>query len=217
MQIANLEFPEACPSECKGKNEVWDQGGLCSRCPVFNVPDLVRADSYNPTWAVEYHAFIHGGSEPKLLFSIVESDEPLDHEDEYNDISELALNSDDPIVWAYEFAHETGHEFDNDRLVEWFKAAIDKGRTSTWDFNTRIRNAVVGFNYTFPDSMDRYLEFKDNGFSCAITYCDDVIWDSENNEFGDDPAIIVYKTIELLHTILVDRAHNLCKSLDGVA
>lgn len=75
MQIANLEFPTKCPEQCKGKDEPWTQGGLCSRCPIFNVPELVSADSYNPTWAAEFHAFINGGPEPTLRFDIVESDE----------------------------------------------------------------------------------------------------------------------------------------------
>ena len=216
MQIANLEFPDHCPEQCKGKDEPWTHGGLCSRCPVFNVPEVVSADSYNPTWAAEYHSFINGGPEPKLLFSIVESDEPLDVE-EYESISELTLNSDDPIVWAYEFVNESGHEFDNDRVVEWFEASIAIGRATAKDFNTRLRDAVVGFNFTFPDDVNPVLEFRDNGFSCGITYGIDVLWDSEHNEFGDDPAVIVYKAVERYHNILVDRAHNFGKSLDGVA
>jgi len=213
MQIANLEFPTTCPVGCQGKLESWYQGCLCSRCPVYNVPDIVSADSYNPIWAAEFHAFIYGGPQPKLLFNIVESDELL-NDAGYKSIPEMTMGLANPVVWAYEFVNETGREFDNDRVVEWFKASIEMGQ-SIKDFNTKLRDAVVGFNYSLRDGADRVLELKDNGFSCAITYGDDIIWDSENNEFGDDVNIIVYKSVARYVNILHDRIHDLNKGLDG--
>lgn len=32
----NIEFPDKCPQECPARNETFDQGNICSRCPILN-------------------------------------------------------------------------------------------------------------------------------------------------------------------------------------
>lgn len=36
MVIGGQEFPDECPKNCPGHDILFDQGGLCSRCPIFN-------------------------------------------------------------------------------------------------------------------------------------------------------------------------------------
>ena len=47
MIIASkYEIPDTCPVDCIGKSEVFSQGGLCTRCPIFNCRKVETNDEY---------------------------------------------------------------------------------------------------------------------------------------------------------------------------
>ena len=77
MIIADLEFPDKCPSNCKYNNVPQGQGGICHRCPIFNCAGedaLLRPEDYRPDWAKQWKKFFITGSAP-LLFLQMEDDD----------------------------------------------------------------------------------------------------------------------------------------------
>jgi len=71
MIIGGYEFSEKCPENCPGRDEPFSQGGLCSRCPIFNcVPvidedgflfSLLQPDEYREDWAREWKNWFDSG------------------------------------------------------------------------------------------------------------------------------------------------------------
>ena len=56
MLIAGFEFSDECPDECPMYGILFDQGNLCTRCPLFNCGDedfkLIEPDDYR-IWRTE--------------------------------------------------------------------------------------------------------------------------------------------------------------------
>jgi len=73
MLVGGQEFPEKCPENCPGHNELVGQGGLCHRCPIFNCVGpgpLLLSDDYRPDWAKAWREWFDGGMKglPELRF-----------------------------------------------------------------------------------------------------------------------------------------------------
>jgi len=66
MIIGGQEFPERCPENCPGHDEILTQGGLCHRCPIFNCAGdkdmiLLHPSDYRPDWAKAWKEWFDGG------------------------------------------------------------------------------------------------------------------------------------------------------------
>lgn len=81
MQIGSVTIPDTCPEACPGLDEQEFSGGLCKKCPVFNVPEVVSASEYREDWAKEYLKLFNTGELPVL--SIEEESHSLDHWSKY--------------------------------------------------------------------------------------------------------------------------------------
>lgn len=80
MQIAGIEFPDDCPTDCPGHDDSFNQGGLCARCPLFNCMEstdeegepfrLLEPDDYRKDWAKEWKRWFNAGmtGQPALHF-----------------------------------------------------------------------------------------------------------------------------------------------------
>lgn len=64
MVIGDIELPDSCPEGCPNQEQLFDMGGSCSRCPVFNCSDpfpLIEPHHFNRKWAEEYKAWFDSG------------------------------------------------------------------------------------------------------------------------------------------------------------
>ena len=78
MLIANkYKIPDTCPDDCpECKKLAFDQGCLCSRCPIFNCGKskdgfyLIKPENYRETWALEWYNWFQNGMQgyPELKF-----------------------------------------------------------------------------------------------------------------------------------------------------
>lgn len=65
-------MPDKCPGNCKFKNELFYQGNMCSRCPVFNCCGefkLIEPDDYREDWAKEFEIFFKTQKIPVLYLT----------------------------------------------------------------------------------------------------------------------------------------------------
>ena len=72
MIIANsIEIPDECPKSCSGKLDSFDQGSLCTRCPVFCCTPvmfdgenlcLIAPEDYRLDWAIEWKKWFDNGT-----------------------------------------------------------------------------------------------------------------------------------------------------------
>ena len=85
MIVANtIEIPDECPENCSGKKEIFGQGGLCTRCPIFNCkkapapPEyadkdgmfcILEPEEYRKDWALVFQEWFKGDMKnlPKLF------------------------------------------------------------------------------------------------------------------------------------------------------
>ena len=71
--IGGQEFPSKCPEKCLGNHELFMQGGLCHRCPIFNCTGeflLLEPDDYRKDWAKAWKEWFDSGMKglPELYF-----------------------------------------------------------------------------------------------------------------------------------------------------
>ncbi len=76
-----FEILDACPLGCPYNEEVFYQGCMCTRCPIFNcMPPITEEDKdylpliepkgYRDDWAKEWEDFFKYGTQPKLIFAV---------------------------------------------------------------------------------------------------------------------------------------------------
>jgi len=79
MKVAGeYEVPDTCPTDCRFFGKSFDQGGICTRCPIFICKDfgdglspVVNPDDYRPDWAREWVRFFAGEVEyPELMLQV---------------------------------------------------------------------------------------------------------------------------------------------------
>ena len=68
-----FDFPDKCPENCKFKDELFYQGSICCRCPLFNCGGeyrLIEPEEYRDDWAEEWQEFFKSGKYLELKFQI---------------------------------------------------------------------------------------------------------------------------------------------------
>jgi hypothetical protein len=81
MLIGGIEFPDKCFEGCtlKDQHSLFGQGGVCTRCPIFNCAGdetLLDPDEYRADWAKEWKRWFDEGmvGVPYLTFTITHTD-----------------------------------------------------------------------------------------------------------------------------------------------